>query len=128
MFLPCGSHTVTGVPDLENNRLIVYSNVSSATPGNCPFAPTFDAIDIVEVPLDDPASASRIGEVPLTGGTLGSNQGCHDAGATRRTTSSARSASAAAGTPPPSAGTARCSSWGGSRVAAAGKSRRSKAS
>ncbi len=80
VFLPCGSHTVTGVPDLENNRLIVYSNVSSATPGNCPVAPTFDAIDIIEVPLDDPASASRIGEVPLTGGTLGSNQGCHDAG------------------------------------------------
>jgi hypothetical protein len=80
VFLPCGSHTVTGVPDLENNRLIVYSNVSSATPGNCPFAPTFDAIDIIEIPLDDPASASRIGEVPLTDGTLGSNQGCHDAG------------------------------------------------
>jgi hypothetical protein len=80
VFLPCGSHTVTGVPDLENDRLIVYSNVSSATPGNCPFAPTFDAIDIIEVPLSDPASASRIGEVPLTDGSMGSNQGCHDAG------------------------------------------------
>lgn len=79
--LPCGSHTVTGVPDLENDRLIVYSNVSSATPGNCPVAPTFDAIDIIEIPLDDPSSARRIGEVPLTGGTLGNNQGCHAAGA-----------------------------------------------
>lgn len=80
VFLPCGSHTVTGVPDLENDRLVVYSNVSSATPGNCPVAPTFDSIDIIEIPLDDPSSAHKIGEVPLTGGSMGSNQGCHDAG------------------------------------------------
>ncbi|HEX6417773.1 MAG TPA: hypothetical protein VFZ77_04730 [Acidimicrobiales bacterium] len=77
--LPCGSHTVTGVPDLANDRLVVYSNVSSSGAG-CPANPTFDAIDIVEVPLGDPASSSRIGEVPLTDGSLGSNLGCHDAG------------------------------------------------
>jgi hypothetical protein len=47
----CGSHTATGVPDLENNRLLIYSSSSS---GACP------GIDIIEVPLDDPASASHL--------------------------------------------------------------------
>lgn len=71
----CGSHTATGVPDLANNRLVVYSNNSSG--GG---RPVCDAIDILEVPLADPAAASHIGKVPLTGGSLGSNNGCHDAG------------------------------------------------
>jgi hypothetical protein len=73
--LPCGSHTVTGVRDLANGRLVVYSNNSSGG-GD----PVCDAIDVVEVPLDTPAASSRIGSVPLAGGSLGSNNGCHDAG------------------------------------------------
>jgi hypothetical protein len=71
----CGSHTVTGVPDLANGRLVVYSNNSSG--GN---RPVCNAIDIIEVPLDDPASAAHIGYVPLQDGSLGSVNGCHDAG------------------------------------------------
>jgi len=63
----CGSHTATAVPDLANNRLIIYNNVSGSP---C------DWIDIVEVPLDDPASTSVIGLVPLFG--LSSLRGCHD--------------------------------------------------
>ena len=47
--LPCGSHTATGVPDLENDRLIIYSSPSN---GNC------DGIDVIEIPLDDPSQAS----------------------------------------------------------------------
>jgi hypothetical protein len=47
---PCGSHTATGVPDLANNRLLVYNSSSSAAVG-C------RGIDIIEVPLDDPAAA-----------------------------------------------------------------------
>jgi hypothetical protein len=47
----CGSHTATGVPDLANNRLLVYNNSSS---GACP------GIDIIEVPLDDPADSSLL--------------------------------------------------------------------
>jgi len=47
----CGSHTATGVPDLDNNRLLIYSSSSNAS---CP------GIDIIEVPLDDPASASLL--------------------------------------------------------------------
>jgi len=73
--LDCGSHTTTAVPDLDNNRLVVYSNVSSDANPAC------NATDIVEVPLDNPAGAAFIGKVPLVGGSLGSNNGCHDAGA-----------------------------------------------
>ncbi len=72
----CGSHTTTAVPDVENNRLVVYSNNSSGDN-----RPVCNAIDIIEVPLDDPGAAEHIGRVPLTGGSLGSNNGCHDAGA-----------------------------------------------
>jgi hypothetical protein len=32
------------------------------------------------VPLSNPAGSSHIGRVPLTGGSLGSSNGCHDAG------------------------------------------------
>ena len=62
--IPCGSHTETLVPDLENDRLLVYSNSSANTifggtiPPDSP--PTCRGIDIIEVPLDDPASASYL--------------------------------------------------------------------
>lgn len=60
----CGSHTATGVPDLANNRLLVYNSSSS---GACP------GIDIVEIPLDDPASASYLRLEPA-------GRSCHDTG------------------------------------------------
>jgi hypothetical protein len=50
---PCGSHTATGVPDLANGRLLVYNSSSSG-------AAPCRGIDIIEVPLDDPASASYL--------------------------------------------------------------------
>jgi len=62
--LPCGSHTDTGVPDLANDRLILYSNPSG---GACP------QVDIVEVPLSDPAN-------PTYHGPLLSGRPCHDTG------------------------------------------------
>jgi hypothetical protein len=61
----CGSHTATGVPDLENGRLLVYN--SSSAGGVCDF------FEIVEVPLDDPGSASVINRVD-------SMHTCHDIG------------------------------------------------
>jgi hypothetical protein len=61
----CGSHTATAVPDLPNNRLVVYSSPSA--PGTCDF------LDIVEVPLQDPASAQRLKRVD-------SLTSCHDIG------------------------------------------------
>jgi len=50
---PCGSHTATGVPDLANNRLLVYNSSSSGSPG-C------RGIDILQVPLAAPATASYL--------------------------------------------------------------------
>jgi hypothetical protein len=50
---PCGSHTASGVPDLANDRLLVYSNPSDDVTG-C------RGIDIIEVPLDDPSAASYL--------------------------------------------------------------------
>ena len=61
---PCGSHTETLVPDLENGRLLIYSNSSANTTFGSPGAPesplTCRGIDIIEVPLDDPAAASYL--------------------------------------------------------------------
>ena len=53
----CGSHTATAVPDLDNNRLIIYNSTSG---GPCPF------VSIIEVPLDDPGAARFIRNEPLT--------------------------------------------------------------
>jgi LVIVD repeat len=64
LALPCGSHTATAVPDLENNRLVVYNQTSG---GPCPF------ITIFEVPLDDPGNPSIIRQEPLE-----EADACHD--------------------------------------------------
>jgi hypothetical protein len=64
--LPCGSHTITGVPDEENNRLLVYNQTSG---GPCFF------FDIVEVPLDNPAGAHLVRQIPLE-----TEHACHDSG------------------------------------------------
>jgi hypothetical protein len=63
---PCGSHTASGVPDLANDRLLIYNNPSS---GNIPCR----GIDIVSVPLDNPAGAAYLrfessGDAPIAGG------------------------------------------------------------
>jgi hypothetical protein len=61
---PCGSHTETLVPDLENNRLLIYSNPSANTTFGSP-APGSEPVhcrgfDVVEVPLDAPEDASYV--------------------------------------------------------------------
>jgi PA domain len=50
---PCGSHTSSAIPDLANNRLLVYSHASSGAVGCRGF-------DIIEVPLDDLAASSYL--------------------------------------------------------------------
>ncbi len=50
---PCGSHTATAVRDPENDRLLVYNQAAGG--------PCF-LMDIVSVPLDDPAAAELIWE------------------------------------------------------------------
>ena len=62
--LACGSHTLTAVPDGENDRLLVYSSSSNVP---CPW------IDIAEVPLDDPSTATFLRAEP-------SDHTCHDIG------------------------------------------------
>ncbi|HEX9890684.1 MAG TPA: hypothetical protein VGB28_01310, partial [Actinomycetota bacterium] len=57
-----GSHTATGVPDLENDRFLIYNSASS---GSCP------GIEIIEIPLDDPAAATLLRTEP-------SGRSCHD--------------------------------------------------
>lgn len=61
---PCGSHTATGVPDVDHNRFLVYV---SAISDSCHW------IDIVEVRLDDPASATLL-EPAMA------ERHCHDTG------------------------------------------------
>ncbi|HET6919744.1 MAG TPA: hypothetical protein VFI46_09800 [Jiangellaceae bacterium] len=80
--LPCGSHTLTGARD--GNRLIVYSNNSSSA--GCVDGtrvnddPVGDFIDVIEVPLDDPAGANLLRREPLAGPLTDIRTGCHDAG------------------------------------------------
>jgi uncharacterized repeat protein (TIGR01451 family) len=62
--LPCGSHTTSGVPDLANNRLLIYNSGSSST---CP------QIEIVEIPLGNPAAATMLRTEPN-----GRSASCHD--------------------------------------------------
>ena len=61
---PCGSHTETLVPDLANNRLLVYSNSSAGTVfGGDPNDPTITScagIDVIQVPLANPAASSYL--------------------------------------------------------------------
>ncbi|ANS78126.1 putative secreted protein [Serinicoccus hydrothermalis] len=75
----CGSHTHTYVPDPEGENAYLY--VSSYGPNdafpNC--QPPHDSISIVEVPLDDPGSASVVAEpVLFPGGGAPGTSGCHD--------------------------------------------------
>ncbi|MFC7330012.1 LVIVD repeat-containing protein [Marinactinospora rubrisoli] len=82
----CGSHTNTLVPskDGESDYIYVSSYAPSANFPNC--QPPHDKISIIEVPLDDPASAAIVNEPVLfpDGGNEGQDgllrptEGCHD--------------------------------------------------
>jgi len=79
---PCGSHTETLVPDLENNRLLIYSNSSANTtfgvPGGGETPVQCAGIDIIEVPLDDPASASYLRFEQAGDPMEDEHHSCHD--------------------------------------------------
>ena len=98
LVLPCGSHTLT-VAGISNNRLIVYSNNSSSsgcvdgTQANDD--PVGDFMDVIAVPLANPAGASLIHREPLAGPTDPTvRTGCHDAGVLRGSVNLAVCASA----------------------------------
>ncbi len=86
----CGSHTHTLVPDAENGRVLLYvasytaSQIPESTYGNACLrvdetGQRHNKISVVEVPLDDPASASVVSEprFPQNEYRDGWN-GCHD--------------------------------------------------
>lgn len=76
--LPCGSHTAT-VAGVDDGDLIVYSNNSSG--GGCTGgSANGDFMDVLAIPLDDPASAALIHREPLAGPTTAVTPGCHDVG------------------------------------------------
>ncbi|MGH3022518.1 MAG: LVIVD repeat-containing protein [Gaiellaceae bacterium] len=81
---PCGSHTQTLVPDLDNNRLLIYSNSSSGAvlggePGGEPPI-SCRGIDIIEVPLADPSAASYLRFEPAGNPAMPAEEHhpCHD--------------------------------------------------
>jgi hypothetical protein len=84
--IPCGSHTATLVPDQANNRLLVYSSASANTtfgspaPGSEPL--NCRGIDIVQVPLGNPASASYLRFEPSgdPAEPVDMHHACHDTG------------------------------------------------
>jgi hypothetical protein len=73
VYTDCGSHTHTVVPDLANNRLLLYISSYPGSSGPRCQSP-FRKISIVQVPLDDPVSASVLSQPQLTT----SVPGCHD--------------------------------------------------
>jgi hypothetical protein len=83
--LPCGSHTVT-VAGVDGGDLIVYSNNSSSAGCGVGLSTAQqnalgDFMDIIAVPLANPAAASLIHREPLAGPTDPAvRTGCHDAG------------------------------------------------
>ena len=75
----CGSHTHTLVPgDADTVYLYVSSYSPSLSFPNC--QPPHDSISIVEVPLDNPTTASVVNKPVLFPELTGANQtsGCHD--------------------------------------------------
>jgi hypothetical protein len=71
----CGTHTLTAVPDLANNRLVIYNATSGGNLALPEAERACDWIDIVEVPLDDPAAASHLRREPLEGGHAAHDNG-----------------------------------------------------
>jgi hypothetical protein len=96
--LRCGSHTLT-IAGVSNNRLIVYSNNSSSSGcvdgSQANDDPVGDFMDVIAVPLADPAGASLIHREPLAGPTDPTvRTGCHDVGVIRGNVNMAVCASA----------------------------------
>jgi hypothetical protein len=71
----CGTHTLTLVPDLANNRLIIYNATSGGNSLLPPADQACDWIDIVQVPLANPGAASHVRREPLMGGHAAHDNG-----------------------------------------------------
>jgi hypothetical protein len=73
VYTDCGSHTHTLIPDLSNNRLLIYVSSYPGSSGPHCQAP-FKKFSIVQVPLNAPETASVLSQPTL----VGSVPGCHD--------------------------------------------------
>jgi len=71
----CGSHTLTLVPDLENDRVLVYNATSGGNNALPEGMRECDWLDIIEVPLDDPGAASHLHREQLEGGHAAHDNG-----------------------------------------------------
>lgn len=72
----CGTHTLTLVPDLDNNRVLVYNATSGGNNALPEGMRECDWLDIIQVPLANPGTASHLHREPLEGG-----HAAHDNGA-----------------------------------------------
>jgi hypothetical protein len=68
----CGSHTLTAVPDLASDRLLIYNQTSGGNTG-APAACNF--VGILEVPFDNPGGARWVRNEPLTEADAGHDTG-----------------------------------------------------
>jgi hypothetical protein len=93
LSLPCGSHTAS-VAGVSGNNLIVYSNNSSGA--GCDGGPANgDFMDVIGVPLDNPAAPILLRREPLVGPTNPAvTPGSHDTGVIRGSVNLAVTASA----------------------------------
>jgi hypothetical protein len=71
----CGTHTLTSVPDVAHNRLVIYNATSGGNALLPPQDQACDWIDIVQVPLNNPAAASHVRREPLEGGHAAHDNG-----------------------------------------------------
>jgi hypothetical protein len=71
----CGTHTLTAIPDLEDGRLLIYNQTSGGNLLLPPGMQECDWLDVIQVPLDNPAAAGHLHREPLAGG-----HAAHDSG------------------------------------------------
>jgi hypothetical protein len=71
----CGTHTLTLLPDLADDRVLIYNQTSGGNPALPPALAECDWLDSIQVPLDDPGAASFLHREPLMGG-----HAAHDSG------------------------------------------------
>lgn len=69
----CGSHTHTVVPDLANDRVLIY--ISHSLPSAAPSCVASPTVSIIDVPLNRPQDAQVIGTV-----NVAPAESCHDIG------------------------------------------------
>jgi hypothetical protein len=80
LALPCGSHTAS-LAGIQGGNLIIYSNNSSGSAVCQGGAPAGDFMDVVAVPINNPAGINLVRREPLEGPTDPLvAPGCHDVG------------------------------------------------